>query len=139
MNSRTFTLIKPEAVRAGHTGDILQMIEHHGFRIVALRQHLMSRDEARRFYAAHRDRPFYDELVEYMVSGPIVAAVVERDDAVEALRRLVGPTDPQQAAEGTIRRAYGKDRTMNAIHASDSPANARLEWQQLFSPSDILP
>ena len=138
MSNRTFTIIKPEAVAAGHTGDILQMLEQHGFRIVALRMCHLTSEEAQRFYAAHRNRPFFGELTTYMTSGPIVAAILEREDAVAALRHLVGPTDPHAAAEGTIRRRYGTDRTMNAIHASDSDTNARLEWQQLFAEADIM-
>ena len=138
MISRTFTMIKPEAVRAGYTADILKMIADSGFRIVALRMHHLSRNDAMRFYAVHRDRPFYGELVEYMSSGPIVAAILEGEDAVTSYRRLVGATNPQEAAEGTIRAKFGTDKTANAVHASDSDENARLEWQQHFAESDIM-
>ena len=138
MISRTFTMIKPEAVRAGYTADILKMITDSGFRIVALRMHHLSRNDAMRFYAVHRDRPFYGELVEYMSSGPIVAAILEGEDAVTSYRRLVGATNPQEAAEGTIRAKFGTDKTANAVHASDSDENARLEWQQHFAESDIM-
>ena len=138
MISRTFTMIKPEAVRAGYTADILKMITDSGFRIVALRMHHLSRNDAMRFYAVHRDRPFYGELVEYMSSGPIVAAILEGEDAVASYRRLVGATNPQEAADGTIRAKFGTDKTANAVHASDSDENARLEWQQHFAESDIM-
>ncbi len=138
MISRTFTMIKPEAVCAGYTADILKMITDSGFRIVALRMHHLSRNDAMRFYAVHRDRPFYGELVEYMSSGPIVAAILEGEDAVTSYRRLVGATNPQEAADGTIRAKFGTDKTANAVHASDSDENARLEWQQHFAESDIM-
>ena len=138
MISRTFTMIKPEAVRAGYIADILKMIADSGFRIVALRMHHLSRNDAMRFYAVHRDRPFYGELVEYMSSGPIVAAILEGEDAVTSYRRLVGATNPHEAAEGTIRAKFGTDKTANAVHASDSDENARLEWQQHFAESDIM-
>lgn len=138
MISRTFTMIKPEAVRAGYVADILKMIADGGFRIVALRMHHLSRNDAMRFYAVHRSRPFFDELVEYMSSGPIVAAILEGEDAVASYRRLVGATNPQEAAEDTIRAKFGTDKTANAVHASDSDENARLEWQQHFAECDIM-
>ncbi|MBR2325988.1 MAG: nucleoside-diphosphate kinase [Alistipes sp.] len=138
MNSRTFTMIKPEAVAAGHTADILKMISDNGFRIVALRMHHLSRNDAKRFYAVHQGKPFYEKLVEYMSSGPIVAIVLEAENAVAAFRCLVGATNPAEAAEGTIRQKFGTDKTMNAIHASDSDENARIEWQQHFDESDIM-
>ena len=138
MGNRTFTIIKPEAVRAGVHADILKMIVENGFRIVALRMHHLSRNDAMRFYAVHRDRPFFEKLVEYMSSGPIIAAVLEAENAVAAYRTLVGATNPAEAAEETIRAKFGTDKTANAVHASDSDENARLEWQLHFEERDIM-
>ena len=138
MNNRTFTMIKPEAVRAGVHADILKMIVDNGFRIVALRMHHLSRNDAMRFYAVHKGKPFYEELIEYMSSGPIIAAVLEAENAVAAYRCLVGATNPQEAAEGTIRAKFGTDKTANAVHASDSDENARIEWEQHFCDRDIM-
>lgn len=138
MSNRTFTMIKPEAVRAGNTAEILKMITDNGFRIVALRMHHLSRNDAMRFYAVHKGKPFYEKLVDYMSSGPIVAAILEGENAVASYRCLVGATNPAEAAEGTIRQRFGTDKTMNAVHASDSDENARIEWQQHFAESDIM-
>ena len=138
MNNRTFTMIKPEAVRAGMTADILKMITDNGFRIVALRMHHLSRNDAMRFYAVHKGKPFYEHLVEYMSSGPIVAAILEGENAVASYRCLVGSTNPAEAAEGTIRYRFGTDNRMNAVHASDSDENARIEWEQHFTEGDIM-
>ena len=138
MGNRTFTMIKPEAVRAGIHTDILKMITDNGFRIVALRMHHLSRNDAMRFYAVHKDKPFYEPLVEFMSSGPIIAAILEAEDAVASYRRLVGATDPQEAAEGTIRAKFGTNQRQNAVHASDSDENARIEWEQHFVESDIM-
>ena len=138
MKSRTFTMIKPEAVQAGATAEILKMITDNGFRIVALRMHHLSRNDAMRFYAVHQGKPFYEKLVDYMSSGPIVAAILEGENAVAAYRCLVGPTNPEEAAEGTIRHRFGTDKTMNAVHASDSDENARIEWQLHFDERDIM-
>ena len=140
MSSRTFTRIKPEAVRAARHADILKMSVDNGFRIVALRMHHLSRNDAMRFYAVHKGKPFYDELIAYMSSGPIIAAILEcdGDDAVAAYRCLVGSTNPKEAAEGTIRAKFGTDKTANAVHASDSDENARIEWEQHFCESDIM-
>ena len=133
-------MIKPEAVRAALHADILKMIVDNGFRIVALRMHHLSRNDAMRFYAVHKGKPFYDELIAYMSSGPIIAAILEcdGDDAVAAYRCLVGSTNPKEAAEGTIRAKFGTDKTANAVHASDSDENARIEWEQHFCESDIM-
>ena len=138
MSNRTFTMIKPEAVRAGATAEILKMITDNGFRIVALRMHHLSRNDAMRFYAVHKGKPFYEKLVDYMSSGPIIAAVLEGENAVAAYRCLVGSTNPKEAAEGTIRYRFGTDNTMNAVHASDSDENARIEWEQHFVEGDIM-
>ncbi|MBQ4278578.1 MAG: nucleoside-diphosphate kinase [Rikenellaceae bacterium] len=136
--SRTFTMIKPNAVGNGHTGKILDMIAGAGFRICALKMVCMSRNDAERFYAVHKDRPFFRRLVTFMTSGPIVAAVVEKENAVEELRRIVGSTDPAKAEAGTIRKLFAESLTRNAIHASDSDENAREEWSHFFAPDEIM-
>lgn len=125
--NRTFTMIKPDAVRAGHSGAILATIEEAGFRFVAMKLTRLSRIKASEFYAIHRERPFYNELVEFMSSGPIVAAVLEKDNAVEDFRTLIGATDPAQAAPGTIRALYAKNVGENAVHGADSDDNAARE------------
>ncbi len=124
---RTLFLVKPDAVERGLVARILARPEEKGLRIVALRMLRLSPDQARGFYAVHEGKPFLDGLVEYMSSGPICAAVLEGDDAIQRLRDLVGSTDPKEAAPGTIRAEYGLDVRHNAVHASDSPASARTE------------
>ncbi|MBK7941584.1 MAG: nucleoside-diphosphate kinase [Flavobacteriales bacterium] len=131
--NRTFTMIKPEAVAAGHTGKIIDMIISNGFRIVALKYTRLSAAEAGTFYEVHKERPFYGELVDYMASGPIMAAILEKDNAVEAYRKLIGATDPAQAEEGTIRKRFAESKAKNAVHGSDSDANALIEGHYFFS------
>jgi nucleoside-diphosphate kinase len=131
--NRTFTMIKPEAVAAGHAGKILDMIISNGFRVTALKLTRLSRQEAGTFYEVHKERPFYGELVEYMASGPIVAAVLEKANAVEDFRKLIGATDPAQAEEGTIRKRFAESKAKNAVHGSDSDANAEIESNFFFS------
>ncbi len=138
MGNLTFTMIKPDAVRAHKEAAILKHLTDAGFRIVALRMRKMSREEAERFYAVHSDKPFFGTLVEFMTSGPIVAAVLEKENAVPELRKTVGATDPAEAAEGTVRRLFGTNKTMNAIHASDSDENARYEWAIHFADDDLM-
>lgn len=138
MNDRTFTIIKPNAVAAGASGRILDMMIRDGFRPVAWKLTFMSRDKAEKFYAVHRGRPFFEELTDFMSSGPVFVGVLEREDAVKALRALVGDTDPSKAAEGTIRRLYGESVGRNAVHASDSGENARAEWSLFFTDDEIL-
>lgn len=138
MNDRTFTIIKPNAVAAGASGRILDMMIRDGFRPVAWKLTFMSRDKAEKFYAVHRGRPFFEELTDFMSSGPVFVGVLEREDAVKALRALVGDTDPSKAAEGTIRRLYGESVGRNAVHASDSDENARAEWSLFFTDDEIL-
>ncbi len=138
MKPRTFTIIKPNAVAAGHSGRILDMILSAGFTIRALRMEFLSRDKAEKFYAVHRGKPFFEKLVIFMTSGPVIVAVLEKENAVDDLRRLVGATDPAKAAEGTIRRLFGDSVTLNAIHASDSDDNARAEWGHFFSDEQII-
>lgn len=138
MEERTCTVIKPNAVAAGAAGKIIDAFLRDGFRIVALRLVCMSRNDAEKFYAVHRGREFFGRLVDFMTSGPSVVAVLEREDAVAELRRLAGNTDPAQAEEGTLRRMYGEDVTRNAVHASDSAENARIEAACFFSERDMI-
>jgi nucleoside-diphosphate kinase len=129
----TFTMVKPEAVAKGQTGAILAKIEEAGFRIVAMKKMHLSAENAGNFYAVHKERPFYGELVEYMSSGPIVAAVLEKDNAVIDYRALIGATDPSQAEEGTIRKMFAESKAKNAVHGSDSDENAEIEATFFFS------
>jgi len=129
----TFTMIKPDAVRNGHIGNILKMIGDAGFTIRAMKYTRMTADQAGQFYEVHKERPFYGELVDFMSSGPIVAAILEKDNAVEAFRTLIGATNPAQAAEGTIRKAYATSIGENAVHGSDSDENAVIEGDFHFS------
>ncbi len=124
---RTFTMIKPDAVKAGNIGNILKMITDAGFRIVALKLTKMSRVRAGKFYEVHKERPFYGELCKFMSSGPIVAAILEKDNAVEDFRKLIGATDPKKADPGTIRAKYAASVGENAVHGSDSDENATIE------------
>ena len=132
MSNRTFTMIKPDAVQNGHIGAILEKINGAGFRIVAMKLTQLSRNDAGQFYAIHAERPFYGELVEYMTSGPIVAAILEKDNAVADFRTLIGATNPAEAAEGTIRKLYAQSIAANAIHGSDSDENAAIEGAFFF-------
>ncbi len=120
-------MIKPDAVEAGHIGGILNMINEGGFRIVSLKLTQLTVADAKAFYAVHAERPFYGELVEFMSRGPIVAAILEKDNAVEDFRKLIGATNPADAAEGTIRKKYAKSIGENAVHGSDSDENAAIE------------
>ena len=133
MGNITFTMIKPEAVAANNIGGILQMIEEGGFRILAMKKVLLSRDRAAAFYAVHKERPFYSELINYMSSGPIIAAILEKDNAVVEFRTLIGATNPEEAAEGTIRKKYATSLAENAVHGSDSDENAKIEADFHFS------
>ena len=120
-------MIKPEAVEAGNTGAILNKIESSGFRIVAMKKVLLSKERAGEFYSVHKERPFYSELVDYMCSGPIIAAILEKDNAVADFRELIGATDPSEAKPGTIRHEYAESKGKNAVHGSDSDDNAQIE------------
>lgn len=133
MTNRTFTMIKPDATKNGHTGAILNMINEAGFRIVALKMLHISDAKAGEFYAVHKERPFYGELVSFMSSGPIAAAILEKDNAVEDFRKLIGATNPAEAAEGTIRKKYATSIGENAVHGSDSDDNAAIEGDFFFS------
>lgn len=125
--NRTFTMIKPDAVENGHIGGILNMISEAGFKIVAMKLTQLTVADAKEFYAVHAERPFYGELVEFMSRGPIVAAILEKDNAVEDFRTLIGATNPANAAEGTIRHRYATSVGENAVHGSDSDENAAIE------------
>ena len=129
----TLTMIKPEAVSNGHTGAILDMIIKGGFKIVALKYLKLSKEQAMKFYEVHRERPFYNDLTEFMSSGPIVAAILEKENAIEAYREFIGSTNPEDAAEGTVRAAYGTNIQENAVHGSDSDENAIIEAGFFFS------
>lgn len=133
MTNRTFTMIKPDATLKGHTGGILKMINEAGFRIVSMKMTHLSATKAGEFYAVHKDRPFYGELVEFMSRGPITAAILEKENAVEDFRKLIGATNPVQAAEGTIRKLYAASIGENAVHGSDSDENAQIEGDFFFS------
>ena len=133
MSNRTFTMIKPDAVGNGYTGAIIDQVIKAGFRIVALKLTRLSTDKAGEFYSIHRARPFYGELVEFMSSGPIVAAILEKENAVETFRILIGSTNPANASEGTIRKLYAESIGRNAIHGSDSDENAKIEGDFFFS------
>lgn len=126
-------MIKPDAIEANNAGPILAMINKAGFRIVAMKYMKLSKDQAGEFYAVHKERPFYGELTEYMSSGPIVAAVLEKENAVADYRKLIGATDPSKAEEGTIRRMFAKSIAANAVHGSDSDENAEIESSFFFS------
>lgn len=133
MGNKTFTMIKPDAVSNGHTGAILAKIGEAGFRITAMKMTRLSAGKAGEFYAVHRGRPFYEELVEFMSSGHIVAAILEKENAVEDFRKLIGATDPAKAEPGTIRKLFAESMGKNAVHGSDSDKNAQIEGDFFFS------
>lgn len=136
--NRTFTMIKPDAVEKNYIGGILKMINDAGFKIVAMKYTKLSKEKAGDFYAVHKERPFYGELVDYMSSGPIVAAILEKDNAVEDFRKLIGATNPADAAEGTIRKKYATSVGENAVHGSDSDENAAIEGAFHFSGREMF-
>lgn len=130
---RTFTIIKPDAVSKNYTGPILAKINEAGFRIVAMKKTKLTETQAGSFYAVHKERPFFKDLVDYMTSGPVIPAILEKDNAVEDFRKLIGATDPTKAAEGTIRKLYAESIEANAVHGSDSDENAQIEGNFFFS------
>ncbi len=136
--NRTFTMLKPDSIEKGYTGAILEKINAAGFKIVAMKMTQMTKRDAENFYAIHKDRPFFGELVEYMTRGPIVAAVLEKDNAVEDFRVLIGATNPEEAAEGTIRKLYAASIGENAVHGSDSDENAAIESAFHFAGREIF-
>jgi nucleoside-diphosphate kinase len=133
MSNQTFTMVKPDAMKNGHAGAIVDRIIKEGFRIVALKLTRLSAEKAGEFYAIHKERPFYGELVQFMSSGPIIAAILEKENAVASFRDLIGATNPAQAAEGTIRKLFATSVGENAVHGSDSDANAIIEGNFFFS------
>lgn len=135
---RTFTMIKPDAVEGNHIGHILAMITDAGFHIKAMKFTHLSRRDAETFYAVHKERPFFGELVDYMISGPVVAAVLEKENAVEDFRKLIGATDPAEAEEGTVRKLYAESKAKNAVHGSDSDENAAIESAFHFSEREMV-
>lgn len=133
MSNRTFTMIKPDAMKKGYAGAIIDRIIKEGFKIKALKMLKLSAEKAGEFYAVHKERPFYGELVDYMSSGPIIAAILEKENAVDSFRKLIGATNPANAEEGTIRKLYAASIAENAIHGSDSDENAKIEGDFMFS------
>jgi nucleoside-diphosphate kinase len=138
MTQRTLTIIKPDSVEKGNTGKIIAHLENEGFRILAGRMVHLTEAQARAFYAVHRERPFYNDLVAYMTSGPVWPLALEREDAVTYLRQVMGATNPSDADPGTIRSLYGESIERNAIHGSDSPENAAIEISFFFSSSELV-
>jgi nucleoside-diphosphate kinase len=136
--TRTFSMIKPDATRRNLTGAITRMLEEAGLRVVASKRIRMSRDQAEGFYAAHRERPFYNDLCTFMTSGPVVVQVLEGENAVLRNREVMGATNPAQADEGTIRKTYAESIEANSVHGSDSDENARIEIDFFFKPDEIV-
>jgi len=139
MNSnRTFTMLKPDSIEQGNMLPILNMIENAGFKIIALKYKKMSKDEAEKFYSIHSDKPFFNDLVSFMTRGPIIAAALEKENAVEEFRELIGSTDPQEAMDGTIRKKFAKSKGENAVHGSDSDENSSIEIDFHFDSNEIF-
>jgi nucleoside-diphosphate kinase len=139
MNSnRTFTMLKPDSIEQGNMLPILNMIENAGFKIIALKYKKMSKDEAEKFYSIHSEKPFFNDLVSFMTRGPIIAAALEKENAVEEFRELIGSTDPQEAMDGTIRKKFAKSKGENAVHGSDSDENASIEIDFHFDSNEIF-
>ena len=136
--NRTFTMLKPDSIEDGYMLPILNKISDSGFKIVALKYKKMSREEAEKFYSIHSEKPFFDDLINFITRGPIVAAVLEKDNAVEDFRKLIGSTDPEEAEEGTIRKIFARSKGENAVHGSDSDENAGIEISFHFEESDIF-
>jgi nucleoside-diphosphate kinase len=135
---RTFSIIKPDAVAAGQAGEILAMIQKAGFKILGLRMTRLTPDQAAGFYAVHKERPFYQGLVKFMTEGPIVVMALERENAIAGLREVMGATNPEKAAEGTIRKRFAANIERNCIHGSDAPETAEVELRFFFSTADLL-
>jgi nucleoside-diphosphate kinase len=135
---RTFSIVKPDAVAAGQAGEILAMIQRAGFKILALRMTRLSEAQARGFYAVHRERPFFEGLVKFMTEGPIVVMALERENAIAGLREVMGATNPEKAAEGTIRKRFAANIERNCIHGSDAPETAETELRFFFSTAELL-
>lgn len=137
MSNKTLAIIKPDAVEKNAIGEIISMFTKAGFKVLAMKLTRISPAQAGAFYEVHKERPFYGELIEYMSSGPIVPIALEKDNAVEDYRKLIGATDPLEAAEGTVRKLYGTSKAFNAVHGSDSDDNAKIEIGFFFSASEI--
>ena len=135
---RTFSIIKPDATRRNLTGAVTKMLEDGGLRVVASKRILMSREQAEGFYGVHRERPFFNDLVAFMTSGPVVVQVLDGEDAVARNRRVMGATNPEQADEGTIRKVHAESIEANSVHGSDSDENARIEIDYFFKPEEIV-
>ena len=138
MSNRTFTIVKPDSVRKGNFGKIISRLEAEGFRILGIKKISLSQRQAEGFYAVHRERPFFKDLVKYMTSGPVYVAALHREDAVPHLRKVMGATDPAKADPGTIRKEFGESIEQNAIHGSDSSENAKIEIGFFFAESELL-
>lgn len=138
MSRKTLAIIKPDAVQDGYIGEIISMIIKAGFKIKALKMTHLTKTQAQKFYEVHKERPFYNDLVEYMTSGPCIPIALEKDNAVEDYRKLIGATDPTQAEEGTIRKLYARNKQFNAVHGSDSDENAEREIAFFFSEKELL-
>ena len=136
--NRTFTMLKPDAIENGHMGKIIDLIIQSGFTIKAMKYTQLNKEQAMKFYEVHSERPFYMELVDYMTSGPIVAAILEKENAVLDFRNLIGATDPAEAADGTIRKSYAESKAKNAVHGSDSDENAQIEGEFHFNLNEIF-
>ena len=136
--TRTFSIIKPDATRRNLTGAVTKMLEEAGLRVVAAKRIHMSREQAEGFYAVHRERPFFGELVDFMISGPVVVQVLEGEDAVKRNRDVMGATNPKDAAEGTIRKTYAESIEANSVHGSDSEENAAIKIAFFFKPEEIV-
>jgi nucleoside-diphosphate kinase len=138
MSERTFSIVKPDAVAAGQTGEILAMIQKAGFKILAMRMTRLSEAQARGFYAVHREKGFFEGLVKFMTEGPIVVMALEREDAIKGLREVMGATNPEKAAEGTVRKRFAQNIERNCIHGSDAPETAAVELAFFFSTSELV-
>ncbi len=138
MSQRTFTIVKPDSVEKGNFGKIITRLEGEGFKVLGIRKIQLSTRQAEGFYAVHRERPFFGDLVKYMTSGPVFVAALERADAVPHLRKVMGATDPVKADAGTIRKEFGESIERNAIHGSDSPENAAIEINFFFATSELI-
>ena len=138
MGNRTLAILKPDSVRKNFVGDIIKMILQAGFKIKGMRMMRMTPESAKAFYLLHKDRPFYNDLVEYMTSGHCVPIALEKENAVAEFRKLIGATDPIQAEEGTVRKLYAKDKAENAVHGSDSDDNAAIEIAHFFSTQELI-
>jgi nucleoside-diphosphate kinase len=138
MSNRTFTIVKPDSVRKGNFGKIIGRLETEGFRVLGVKKMSLARTQAEAFYGVHRERPFFASLVEYMTSGPVFVAALERENAVRHLRDVMGATDPLKAEAGTIRKEFGESIEQNAIHGSDSDENAAIEISFFFSGAELL-